>query len=324
MTSNTLIMNSKKQKCAACETVFDTERQLHGHLKAHKMRMAEYYQTHYPRHDKHDGKIIKFKSKDYYFEHDFNSRTNLRLWLKDQDKETAKSYCRELLVIRKEKKNLIFAPTQVELRTLMMPAIQIYNALFGDYYDLCEEIGLLPKFRNPKGEYSRELDKKSIKQKFKIYVDTREQKPLKFGVNTEVKNLKFGDYAFSHPGCSGACHIERKSVSDFVGTLSGGFKRFVNEIERAGEASTSLIILVEENINKCRSFNHLPQVSKKIKATPEYVFHNVRYLIQAYPHVQFLFVNNRDDASRVIEKIFLGDSNHGHVDLQYCYDNKIL
>ena len=40
-----------------CDKSFDTERQLHAHLKAHKMRMAEYYQTYYPRHDKHDGKI---------------------------------------------------------------------------------------------------------------------------------------------------------------------------------------------------------------------------------------------------------------------------
>ena len=109
-----------------------------------------------------------------------------------------------------------------------------------------------------------------------------------------------------------------------MGTLSGGFKRFVNEIERAGEAGVSLVVVVEENLNKCRSFNYLPQISKKIKATPEYVFHNVRYLIQAYPHVQFLFVNNRDDASRVIEKIFLGNASHKHIDLQFAYDNKVL
>ena len=87
MTSNVSTTNMKKHKCKVCDKSFDTERQLHAHLKAHKMRMAEYYQTYYPRHDKHDGKIIKFKSKDYYFENDFNSRTNLRLWLKNQEKE---------------------------------------------------------------------------------------------------------------------------------------------------------------------------------------------------------------------------------------------
>ena len=50
-------------KCKACVKEYATDRQLHAHLKAHKMRMAEYYQTYYPRHDKHDGNIIKFKSK---------------------------------------------------------------------------------------------------------------------------------------------------------------------------------------------------------------------------------------------------------------------
>ena len=160
--------------------------------------------------------------------------------------------------------------------------------------------------------------------KIKIYVDTRAQQPLKFSMRTEIKNLKFGDYTFSYPSGSQGCHVERKSISDFIGTLSGGFKRFINEIERAGEAGVSLVVLVEENLNACRSFNYLPQVSKKIKATPEYIFHNVRYLIQAYPHVQFLFVNDREDASRIIEKIFLENTNYRQADLQYCYDNKIL
>lgn len=318
-------MKAKKAKCKACKKEFETDRQLHSHLKAHKMRMAEYYQTYYPRYDKHDGSIIKFKSKEYYFENDFNSREHLRLWLKNQDRRDAQGYCRELLKIRKRKKKLIFAPTQVELRTLMMPAMQIYNVLFGNYYELCKDIGLSIKYNTPTSEdYNFELDKDAIKEKFKIYVDTREQQPLKFNVKTEIKNLKFGDYALSHPGYSQGCHIERKSVADFISTLSGGFKRLTNEIERAGEAQTSLIILVEENLNKCRSFRFLPQVSKKIKATPEYIFHNVRYLIQAYPHVQFLFVNGRKEASRVIEKIFLGNARHLFLDLQYCYDNKVL
>ena len=90
-------------KCKVCGKTFATERSLHAHLKAHKLRLAEYYQTYYPRHDKHDGNIIKFKNKDYYFENDFNSRQNLRLWLKGQSKPEAKEYCRELLISRKEK-----------------------------------------------------------------------------------------------------------------------------------------------------------------------------------------------------------------------------
>ena len=78
-------MKALSVKCAVCGKEFDTERQLHGHLKAHKLRMAEYYQKYFPRKDKYSGELIKFKSKDYYFDRDFNSRDNLRLWLKNQD-----------------------------------------------------------------------------------------------------------------------------------------------------------------------------------------------------------------------------------------------
>ena len=50
-------------KCAICGKEFETDRKLHSHLKAHKMRMVEYYQSQFPRYDKYDGKIIKFKKR---------------------------------------------------------------------------------------------------------------------------------------------------------------------------------------------------------------------------------------------------------------------
>jgi hypothetical protein len=53
--------------------------------------MVEYYQKYYPRHDKYDGKIIKFKNKKQYFETEFNSRTNLRMWLKNSPIEVKTS-----------------------------------------------------------------------------------------------------------------------------------------------------------------------------------------------------------------------------------------
>ena len=160
-------------KCKVCGQEFETERKLHSHLKKHDLRVAAYYQKYCPRYDLYDGKIIKFKSKDYYFENDFNSRTNLRLWLKDQEKEVAQEYCKGLLKTRKEKKNLIFAPTQVELRTLMMPAIQVYDALFDNYYDVCEEVGLVSKYQKQTSEYGFELNADAIKDRFKIYIETR-------------------------------------------------------------------------------------------------------------------------------------------------------
>ena len=65
-----MILKTEKEqlhKCKVCDKTFATERSLHAHLKAHKLRLAEYYQTYYPRYDKHDGSIIKFKNKDLSF-----------------------------------------------------------------------------------------------------------------------------------------------------------------------------------------------------------------------------------------------------------------
>ena len=307
--------------CAVCEKEFENDRQLHGHLKAHGLRMVEYYQKYFPRYDKHDGKIIKFKNKQQYLTTEFNTRTNLRMWLKSIDEEEAKEYCKNVLIKRKEKRELIYAPSQVELRTVISPPMQYYNELFGDYYRLCTNLG----FKNKYNKFSDIVSGYEYnKPDYKIFVDTRERIPLKFERGIEVRKLDFGDYAFSSKKATCNCYIERKMLSDFIGTLSGGYERFIKEIERAQEADAYLVVLVEDNLNNAMSFPYLPHISKKVKATPEFIFHRVRDIIQKYPHTQFLFVNGREEASRVIERIFTCGCVHEKVDLQYAYDTKVL
>tara|TARA_Y100001973_G_C5207362_1_gene342540 strand:+ start:4936 stop:5886 length:951 start_codon:yes stop_codon:yes gene_type:complete len=314
-------------KCAVCGKEFDSDRQLHAHIKAHDLRMVEYYQKYFPRYDLHTGDFIKFKNKKQYFSSDFNSRTNLRMWLKSQSQEEAKNYCMELLVNRKQEKELIYAPTQVELRSILSPPIQYYNEIFGDYYKLCSEIGFKNKYKNV-----REIISASQwdKPEYKIFIDTREQRPLRFSRGVEVRKLDYGDYAFNSKQATCNCYIERKGLSDFVGTLSGGYERFVKEIERAKENEANLIILVESKFTNALYFNeqrksyNKEKVFKNVKATPEFVFHRVRSLSQKYPHIQFLFVNGRKEASRVIERIFTCECAYKNVDLQLAYDLKIL
>jgi len=309
--------------CKLCDKTFDTDRQLHAHLKAHDLRMVEYYQTQFPRHDKHDGKIIKFKNKNQYFENDFNTRTSMKSWLKSVPESEAKEYCRNALRKRKEKKSLKYAPTQVELRSTLIPPVHYYNELFGDYYALCEDLGYVNKFANCSSiVYGSVYDDPS----YKIYIDTREKMPLKFkGVPTEFRALKYGDYGFSDEEASCKCYVERKSVGDFIGTLSGGYERFKREIERAGEQESYLVILVEETLSNCLGFNYLPHVYKKgTKVTPEFVFHNVRDLIQTYPFIQFLFVKGRVVAAETVKKIFTSGCVFKKVDLQLAYDTKVL
>lgn len=61
-----------------------------------------------------------------------------------------------------------------------------------------------------------------------IITDTREQKPLDFtpfeGVRVKRAELWPGDYSITTGGCEFA--IERKSVSDFVGTMLSGYNGY--------------------------------------------------------------------------------------------------
>lgn len=294
--------------CEICKKEFESDKSLHAHIKAHKLLVVEYYQNVFPRFDKHDGSIIKFKNKEQYLSTDFNSRTNLKMWIQQGDKEEVKNYCKTILENRKNKKNLIWTPSQIELRSTMMPPIQVYNNLFGDYYELCRSLGF-----KDRPVFDFKCSKTNI-----IYIDSREQKPLIFDCDTEIKGLKFGDY--TSDGCENIIHIERKSINDLIGTLSAGYDRFKNEIDRCVEAKSKMIVLVEEQFVKSLNFQYLPHVYQKgTRVQPEFVFHNVRELIQKYDNIQFLFVNGRKESSRITKDI-LDNPFLFNQDLQYRYD----
>lgn len=312
--------------CKICKTSFSDDKSFNKHLKLHNLLVVEYWQQQWPRYDLFDGSIIKFKNKEQYLTQEFNSRNNLKYWLEKQTPEAAKIYCTQILLNRKNAKNLKVTPTQVELRSILAPSIIYYDQLFkdsGGYYKLCESLGFENRF-SPIDEKAFTSPRKiSNLDKYKIIQDTREQKPLQFSFPTEVGTLKFADYAFSHSGVSGSACFERKSVSDLIGTLSSGYERFCREIERAEKASSYLIVIVEEDLSNALSFNLLPHVYKT-RVNPEYIFHNVRELCQKYKHIQFLFVKNRLEASRVIEKVFISSNLHQNFDLQLAYDRKLL
>ena len=202
----------------------------------------------------------------------------------------------------------------------MAPSIIFYNKIFKNYYDLCAEIGLKNKFFLP--DLQINYFKNRLSQKDLIFVDTREQEWLKFDIPFEIKTLPFGDYTLKD---NPECFIERKSLNDFISTLSvKNFERFKNEIKKAKENNAYLIVMIEEKLSNALSFNYLPHISKKIKATPDYIFHNVREMLQTYDNLQFLFVDGREEMKRVIEILFASQDYYKRIDLQLAYDLKIL
>jgi hypothetical protein len=300
---------------------FKDDKALHMALKGYGLNKVKYYQKYFERRDLLTNELINFKSKEQYLNSDFNDKNNMKNWLKTQTPEKAQEYCKELLIKRKEVKNLTYSPTQVELRTIMAPSIMFYNSIFKDYYDTCSSIGLENKFIHPNlvGDHF----KNKLTNKDTIYVDTREQSWLKFNTPFEIKTLGFGDYTCSNDNCG--CFIERKSLSDFISTLSvKNFHRFKNEIEKAKKNNSYIIVMVEEKLTSALSFQYLPHISKKIKATPEYIFHNVRELLQSHDNLQFLFVDGRSEMTRIIESIFASNCFYKKIDLQLAYDMKLL
>ena len=66
----------------------------------------------------------------------------------------------------------------------------------------------------------------------RIIQDTREQNPFQFGADVEVvvRCLKVGDYSLA--GHEDLVVIERKSLSDLLGSITTGRERFVKELRQ--------------------------------------------------------------------------------------------
>ena len=52
------------ETCKICQKVYEADADFNRHLKAHKIRVIEYYQQHLPRYDLFDNSIINYKNKE--------------------------------------------------------------------------------------------------------------------------------------------------------------------------------------------------------------------------------------------------------------------
>lgn len=300
--------------CQECHLSFNSLKSLHLHLRQHKISQAYYYQKHFPRFDKFNGSMIKFKNLDFYLNNDFNCRENSIRWLKSVSKQEAKEYILNFLVTRKRKKELKFFPSQVELKSLPIAGIKLINDIWEDYRTVADMTELFIRFplQNFSGTW------KKFHKKHKIIIDTREQKPLSFSIPTLIDTIPFGDYILNDMKFSHNCYVERKSLGDFYSTMSMGIERFIKEIEKAQH--DYLIVIIEEPMEEVYQFTQRYQVAGKTRISPEFVLHNMRDIMQKYNYVQFLFVKNRIEAARIIERIFCSNGQYKQIDLQFQYD----
>lgn len=293
----------------------------------HRITEANYHLQYYPRINLLTNKPVPFKNRDSYFLNDFSDKKELKTWLTSQTLEKQKEYCKELLIRRKTIKNLIYSPCQIELSSIMIPKMQYLDKLFKDnsgYYKICEELGFINKFRNI-DENTKILEGNIFKdtEKYFIWRDTREQNPLNLDYPIQATNLSYGDYALCDSKLNNI-FIDRKSLCDGISTLSSGYERFCKEIERCEKDGNYLIMLIEEKLSNLLSFNHLPWVSKKIKADSTFIMHRARELCQKYKNFQIICIDGRKEASRVVKKLLFSAGVFKDLDCMWAYETSLL
>lgn len=302
-------------QCKICNESFNNDRSFHAHLKKHNLYQAEYYCTHYPRYSLYYHQKIPFKNKQQYFETEFIDYSEFLKWESANNPEIVKTKCLELLKKRVDEKQYHFAPFHNELATLNMPSLNIFKKYFTSYTAACKLLNIEPLFNKNLPEVFKSVDVSDLP----ILVDTREQDPLQFK-NTKVEKIFVGDYLIADKKHFTNTFVDRKSESDFLGTMGSGIERFEREVQRAVELDCYLFVVVETNISRII----INQKKYNRKTNLEYVFHNMRNLCHKYPrHIQFVFTGNRNKSLDIIPKLLYHGKSLWQVDLQYFLDNEL-
>jgi len=290
----------------------------------HKIKMANYFIKYYDKKSLLTELPIEFKSISQYLLSDFNNKNELKKWLKLQTLEKQREYLREILIKRRDLKELVWIPTQFEQRSSdNSVGISTYNKIFKEgYYNLCESIGYKSRGFNNLTDKTILKSVRNLRNN-PIITDTREQKRIKFRKVTEIGTMDVGDYTLKNDNFG--IVVDRKELGDLINTMSAGFERFKRELIRAQESNNYIILLCESKISDFLSFNYLPWLSSKIQATPSFIAHRIKGLLQEFPlNFQVGFCDGRPHMKEVIMKIFEMEDYWKKTDIQLSLDLKLF
>ncbi len=323
--------------CAIDNTPHESLDALHAYVKGGWRLSAKSYWTLYaPRVDRCTGEPIPFKDAEQYLAADFVSKVTLKRWLKEQPREVGLQWAKDWLAKRRESKALTYAPSQAELRMLCTPSMPFYESVAaaeGGYYGVTAALGFKPRYSKTPLTFTP-LPRDAI-----VVQDSREQTPVKLSCATQIGALDVGDYALAQPHYDKGIRIERKSLSDFCGTLSGrkqvrkgktvttewsNLERFDRELARATEANLYVVMMVESPLNHVYAIRSMPQ-TRHVKAAPEYLLHNLRDLLVRYPHsFQVLFCDGRVDMATKMLRVFELGAQVRETDLTFAAEEGLL
>lgn len=133
-----------------------------------------------------------------------------------------------------------------------------------------------------------------------VTIDTREQRPWHFppyAADVAVDTLRTGDYAVR--GDDGFA-IERKSLDDFVGTVSSGWDRFVRELNRMS-AWPARVIIVEADMEQLlfgeRADGLVPPAHRHPRVGPGFLLRRLAELTLWTPSVSVLFAGRPEQGA---------------------------
>ena len=283
--------------------------------KAHRTKIEDYYKKYFPKFDLLTEEQIPFKSPEQYMSSDFIDKNHLKKYLESVTKEKGLAYLCGWLKKRAKEKNLVYSPSQFELRTLCYPSVKFFNKFYGEqsYKTLCCFAGLKDRYN-----YQQKLEYDDIIPE--ILIDTREQSVLNFKCPKEIIKLNFGDYSVKNNRFN--VFVERKSIQDALGSLSSGFDRLCREMQRAKDADAHIIILIESKISNLFGFEHLGFIHSE--ASADFILKRARDLLVKFDNVQICCVDGRVRASEFIIGLYKMKNDPRTVDFQYLVDCKLL
>lgn len=310
-------MTQYELTCKVCGKEFEKLGSLHRHIKQHDLHLAEYYVQFFARRNLLTGDLLPFKDVDSYFNKDFTNRIQMNKWLDRLEGEEAKDYVQSKILKRVYDKQRKFLPFHLELEHCFLPKLDIIKKLFGSYSSFSKFCGFDLMFDQNivDGFFTDDLPKD-----LDIAIDTREQKPLEFDFKTTSHKLSFGDYTLFGDSYN-YTFVDRKSASDFCGTLSqGNLDRFRREIQLTEDMDAYMFVVVESSLSKIIA----EQKHFKRKASIDYILKNMRDIMYDFPRrCQFIFSGNRKNSKFLIPRILYYGKQLWRTDLQYFIEHEL-
>jgi hypothetical protein len=292
----------KARTCAVCNQVFANVGGLEEHIKSHEITKTKYYAQFFARKDMLTGEELKYTRPIPYSETFFKNKKNMYSWMLGNPMWRER-FCREVLELHLSNKGISIVPNHLYLLT--HPRLPKKEHFGQSIY----------KIDFAKQVWTKEMKKCvndcAIPKELSFITDTREQTPLSLSYKNRVMKLDFGDYTLDGDWYN-YCYIDRKSQSDFIGTMSSGKDRFKRELERARGFGAYVFVVSECSLQSIFRNNLF---SRKLI---DFSLETMREIIVEFSDCcQFVFSGSKASSESLAPFLLYYGNKLKNVDVQY-------